>query len=165
MTRYSKEFKENIIKQMMPPTNKSVNQLAAETSVSEHTLYAWKRAAKSAGIAAPAGESSSERWSSEDKFLIVLETASMNQAELAAYCREKGLYVEQVEAWKDFCINANGGVAEQSKSLQKNLKEKEKEVKQLSKELRRKEAALAETAALLVLRKKAQAAWGDHEED
>ena len=151
----------------MPPTNKSVNQLAAETGVSEHTLYAWKRAAKSAGIAAPAGESSSERWSSEDKFLIVLETVTMNQAELAAYCREKGLYVEQVEAWKDFCINANGGVAEQSKSLQKNLKEKEKEVevKQSNKELRRKEAALAETAALLVLRKKAQAAWGDHEED
>ncbi len=87
MTRYSKEFKENIIKQMMPPTNKSVNQLTAETGVSEHTLYAWKRAAKSAGIAAPAGESSSERWSSEDKFLIVLETVTMNQAELAAYCR------------------------------------------------------------------------------
>ena len=46
MTRYSKEFKDNIIKQMMPPTNKSVNQLAAETGVSEHTLYAWNLAAK-----------------------------------------------------------------------------------------------------------------------
>jgi len=165
MTRYSKEFKDNIIKQMMPPANKSIIQLSNETGISEHTLYAWKRAAKSAGIAAPAGESSSERWSSEDKFLIVLETVKMNQAELATYCREKGLYVEQVEAWKDFCINANGGISEQSKILQKNLKEKEKEVKQLSKELRRKEAALAETAALLVLRKKAQAVWGDQEEE
>jgi len=63
MTRYSKEFKDNIIKQMMPPTNKSINQLSNETSISEQTLYAWKRAAKSTGIAAPAGESS-ERWSS-----------------------------------------------------------------------------------------------------
>ena len=165
MTRYSKEFKDNIIKQMMPPTNKSINQLSNETSISEQTLYAWKRTAKSAGIAAPAGESSPERWSSEDKFLIVLETVKMNQAELAKFCREKGLYVEQVEAWKDFCMNANGGIAEQAKSLQKNLKEKEKEVKQLSKELRRKDAALAETAALLVLRKKALAVWGDHEDE
>ena len=39
MTRYSKEFKDSIIKQMMPPTNKSVNQLTAETGVSEHTPY------------------------------------------------------------------------------------------------------------------------------
>ena len=92
---------------------------------------------------------------------ILIKTANY----LDNYRREKGLYVEQVEAWKDFCVNANGGVAEQSKSLQKNLKDKEKEVKQLNKELRRKEAALAETAALLVLRKKAQAVWGDHEED
>ena len=72
---------------------------------------------------------------------------------------------KQVEAWKDFCMNANGGIAEQAKTLHKNLKEKEKEVKQLSKELRRKDAALAETAALLVLRKKAQAVWGDHEDE
>ena len=165
MTRYSKEFKNNIIKQMMPPNNKSVPHLATEAGISPNTLYAWRRTARSAGLATPAGETASERWSSEDKFLIVLETATMNQAELAAYCREKGLYVEQVEAWKDFCINANGGVAEQSKSFQKSLKEKEKEVKQLNKELRRKESALAETAALLVLRKKAQAVWGDHEDE
>jgi transposase-like protein len=50
MTRYSKEFKDNIIKQMMPPANKSVNQLAAETRVSEHTLYAKKRALVDAAL-------------------------------------------------------------------------------------------------------------------
>jgi len=57
---------------------------------------------------------------------------------LAEYCRSKGLYVEQVTAWRDACIQANGGVAQ--------------------------EAALAETAALLVLRKKANAIWGDGED-
>ena len=82
MTRYSKEFKNNIIKQMMPPNNKSVPHLATETGISPNTLYAWRRTARSAGLATPAGETASERWSSEDKFLIVLETATMNQAEL-----------------------------------------------------------------------------------
>ncbi|EAO9488648.1 transposase, partial [Salmonella enterica] len=69
--------------------------------------------------------------------------------------------VEQVEAWRDACMQANGGIAEQASKLQKDLRTKEQEVKTLSRELQRKEAALAETAALLVLRKKAQAIWGD----
>lgn len=165
MSRYSKEFKDNILKQMMPPNSKAVCDIAKETGVSEQSLYKWKKAAKVAGIVTPAGESSSERWSTEDKFLVVLETARMNQAELATYCRAKGLYVEQIDAWKDACLNANGGVAEAAKALKKDLIETKNEVQQLSKELRRKESALAETAALLVLRKKSQSVWGGIEED
>jgi deoxyribodipyrimidine photolyase len=89
----------------------------------------------------------------------------MNQAELAEYCREKGLYVEQIEAWRDACINANGSVAKESQRLKKDLSESRKQVTQLNRELKRKEAALAETAALLVLRKKAQAIWGEPEDE
>jgi hypothetical protein len=58
-------------------------------------------------------------------------------------------------------MQANGGVAAQAYGLQKELRLKEKEIKLLEHELRRKDAALAETAALLVLRKKANAIWGD----
>jgi transposase len=83
---------------------------------------------------------------------------------MAEYCRSKGLYVEQVNAWKDACMQANGGVAEQAARLQKELRQKERDYKKLEQELRRKEAALAETAALLVLRKKANAIWGDGED-
>jgi invasion protein IalB len=82
---------------------------------------------------------------------------------MAEYCRTKGLYVEQVQAWRDACMQANGGVAQEAAKLQKELRQKDRENKKLVKELRRKEAALAETAALLVLRKKAQAVWGDDE--
>lgn len=62
-------------------------------------------------------------------------------------------------------MQANGGVAEEAFRLNKESKEKDKEIKKLQNELKRKEAALAETAALIVLRKKAQAIWGDSEED
>jgi transposase len=57
-------------------------------------------------------------------------------------------------------MQANGGIAQQASQMQKNIRQKDREIKQLSQELRRKESALAETAALLVLRKKAQAIWG-----
>jgi transposase len=45
------------------------------------------------------------------------------------------------------------------------LKEEQKRAKQLEKELQKKEKALAEAATLLLLRKKAQAIWGDDEEE
>jgi transposase len=93
-----------------------------------------------------------------------METAQLSEVELAEYCRNKGLFVEQVTAWKDACMQANGGVAQQATRLQQELRQKDKELKKLEKELRRKEAALAETAALLVLRKKADAIWGDGED-
>ena len=89
----------------------------------------------------------------------------MSETELAEYARKKGLYVEQIKAWKDACMNANGGVAQEAARLTKELKAAERTNRQLQKELDRKEKALAETAALLVLRKKADAIWGDPEDE
>jgi transposase len=164
MAKYSDKFKYSIVKKMMPPENQSVSQIARETGLSEATLHKWKKQARAKSLPMPGGEQETERWSTQDKFLIVMETSSLSEIELAEYCRSKGLYVEQVLAWKDACMQANGGVAQEASRLQKELRQKDKEVKKLERELRRKEAALAETAALLVLRKKAQAIWGDGED-
>ncbi|MCI3170636.1 transposase [Pseudomonas aeruginosa] len=97
---------------------------------------------------------------------MVLESASLNAAELAEYCRRKGLYVEQIKAWREACEQANGSV-QPSKTRREREEEKaaKKRIKQLERELRRKDAALAETAALLVLRKKAEALWGKDEDE
>ena len=89
----------------------------------------------------------------------------MNQADLAEYCRKKGLYKEQIEAWRDTCLNANGQEFNQTKQLNQELKVEKKRAKTLEKDLRKKEKALAEAAALLLLRKKAQAIWGDQEDE
>jgi len=163
MARYSEEFKYSILMKLMPPQNQSVTQVARETGLSEATLYKWKKQAKAKGMPVPSGEPEAERWSTQDKFLIVVETAAMSETELAEYCRKKGLYVEQVQAWRDACKQANGGVAQEASRLQKDLRQKDRQIKKLEQELHRKESALAETAALLVLRKKAAAIWGDDE--
>jgi len=164
MTRYSDEFKYSIMMKMMPPQNQSIRQISRETGLSEGTLHKWRKQARTKGLAVPGGEQEVERWSTQDKFLIVMETALLSEIEMADYCRSKGLYVEQVLAWKDACMQANGGVAQQASRLQKELRLKERELKKMGQELRRKDAALAETAALLVLRKKANAIWGDGED-
>ena len=161
---YSPELKEAMLRRLLPPNNESVTKVSREEGIPQQTLTRWKNEAKANGSPAPTGDNA-DSWSTQDKFLIVVETASMNETELAEYARKKGLYVEQIKSWKDACMNANGGVAKEAAKLNRDLKDSQKEVKKLEKELQRKEKALAEAAALLVLSKKANAIWGDPEEE
>ena len=162
---YSPEFKEAMLRRMLPPNNESIKKIAKEEGLSEQTLRNWRGKARKEGYAAPGTDASPDDWSTQDKFLIVVETASLNESELAEYARKKGLYVEQIKAWKDACMNANGGIAKEAARLNRELKDSQKERKMLEKELQRKEKALAEAAALLVLSKKANAIWGDPEDE
>ena len=105
-----------------------------------------------------------EKWSSSQKFAIVVETVSFNGAELAEYGRKEGLYVEQVKAWRAACEKANAGHAELTQQIRAAVATEKKRNQELERELRCKEKALAETAALLILRKKAAAIWGAHDQ-
>lgn len=84
----------------------------------------------------------------------------MNEAELSEYCRRRGLYPEQIRSWREACEQANDWDRTQNKRLQDSRKADEKRMKELTRELQRKEKALAETAALLVLRKKPRRSGG-----
>ena len=149
----------------MPPENKLVSELARENGISEQTLYTWRRNLKSQGVPVPGNGKNAEEWSSKDKFGVVLETAHLNEAELAEYCRGKGLFAEQIVAWREACQDANAQSAERNREQREQSKSDRKKIKELERDLRRKEKALAEAAALIILRKKAQAIWGDPEED
>lgn len=149
----------------MPPQNKLVSELARESGITEQTLYTWRRQLRNQGTPVPGSGKNAEEWTSEDKFAVVLETAALNASELAEYCRRKGLFAEQIATWKAACMAANANAPQQARNQQAQSKEDKKRIRELKAELQRKEKALAETAALLVLRKKVQAIWGDNEED
>ena len=90
----------------------------------------------------------------------VLETAAMNEADLGAYCRKRGLFAAQIHGWRAACEQANDWDRSSTASLSQATKDDKKQIKELERELARKEKALAETAALLVLTKKAAAICG-----
>jgi len=113
----------------------------------------------------PGDGKSAEQWSSVNKFAVVLETTSLNEAELALYCSKKGLHEEQIVAWRSACVDANANVTEHEKVFNALGKKDKSQIASLEKELRKKEKAFAETAALLVLRKKANAIWGEAEDE
>ena len=163
MPRYSEERKEAVLRKMLPPNNRALNELAAEEGISEATLYNWRREARDKGRLLPDGASAPEGWSAADKFAAVIETAALNEAELGEYCRKRGLYPEQLRAWRSACEQANDWAAERTRQSQAEQGELRRQVRELQRDLKHKEKALAETAALLVLSKQAAAIWGDED--
>ena len=147
---------------MLPPNEVAVAQLARDTGVPKDTLYSWRiKHRNSAGDVAVQPPATRE-LSSEEKFAVVIESASLNEVELSEYCRRKGLYPVQISAWREACTQAN---ASQSAKVDRTKRTAQaKRIRQLEAELRRKEKALAEAAALLVLQKKVQALWEEPED-
>jgi transposase-like protein len=150
---------------MMPPTNAKIATLSREYGMSDVTLYEWRRRALESGVAAPGDGRNAQDWPSKVKFAVVLESAALPEAELGEYCRAKGLFVEQVRAWRSACESAMDPATAVAGAMAAARKGDQKRIRELEKELLRKERALAETAALLVLRKKAVAIWGEKEDE
>jgi transposase-like protein len=179
--RYSDELRAMVVEQMMPPINCSVAQLAREYKITTVTLRHWRDLACKSQLV-PGNNKSSERWSSADKFRVVLESAALNEIEFSQYCRSKAVLPEQVAQWRLACEQANtlpkprvsagtrtavglasgmvcGGAAAPAPPAAFSL-EAQKKIKALERDINRKDAALAEKAALLTLAKKANAIWG-----
>ncbi len=161
MNQYPEELKASVIARMLPPNNASVPELVRETSIPKDTLYTWRRNAQKSD--APAQEKPADGLSSEEKFNVVLETASLNEVELGEYCRRKGLFPQQISAWREICMRAHAPIA--PKADRKKLRDQAQEIKRLEADLRRKEKALAEAAALLVLQKKVRTLWEEPEDE
>lgn len=163
-TKYSEEFKASIIARLLPPHNESIPEVAQETGIPRDTLYTWRlKYRKQRGGSAADSNQRGARFSSEEKLTIVIETASLNEVELGEYCRRKGLYPEQIAGWKKSFIQSASSGSDKAERNQK--RQQDTEIKKLQSELRRKEKALAETAALLVLEKKLQALLEEKEDE
>jgi transposase len=101
MPKYNDEFKEQAIRKMMPPNAMSVPQVSRDTGVSDVTLYNWRNRFRNEGKAVPADPSNPENWTGENKLAVVIETSALNEEGLAKYCRQKGLYAEQIARWRE----------------------------------------------------------------
>lgn len=100
-------------------------------------------------------------WSMQQRLEMVIACGSLDEEAISEHCRKQGIYPHHVAQWKaDFANDATNSRSTTSSSELKRLRQ---ENKSLQRELNRKEKALAETAALLVLQKKVHAIWGTDE--
>lgn len=141
-----------------------MSALARETGIAEGTLYRWRHGAAPNGETLAVTKKPADKHSASRKLAAVVETAALNEAELAEYCRKQGLYPDEVKRWRAQAERALAGGVVSAQELREALGAEKKRTRELERELNRKDKALAETAALLTLRKKAAAIWGEGED-
>ncbi len=146
MARYGQAFRDRIVARLLPPESAAIEVVSREVGVSMGTLERWRAQA----LAAPGELASSQRWTPAARLEAVITTAAMDEAARSAWCREQGLFPAELEAWKRDAI---AGLGEPRAASAVEARQDRRRVKELERELHRKDKALAETTALLVLRK------------
>jgi transcriptional regulator with XRE-family HTH domain len=159
-----------MIQKMTGPWGLSANALAHQAGMSQTTLSRWLRDA--ARLPQPHETRNNPQkgrimmvkrpadWTPEEKFNLVLEAAAISESELGAFLRRKGVHEAHLIEWRQMMLSA---LKVQKAQTSGSKSPENRRIRQLESELDRKEKALAETAALLVLQKKVQNLWGDEE--
>lgn len=162
------ELKEKGLIWLLPPYCWSHRQIARKLKISASVVSKWRCELVEQGLLPENEKITSvdvEDWTPERRFSVVLETATLSEMELADYCRRTGLFVEQVKEWRAISIQAHEKKLTENIRTDRALRDAKNKLRELEKELKRKDKALAEAAALLILREKFNALWDNSEED
>jgi transposase-like protein len=149
MARYGQAFKDRVVARLLPPESASVEDVAREVGVGAQTLERWR----SDVLSQPARE---RVWTAPARLEALIATAGMDEAARSAWCREHGVYAQQLQQWRESAMQALAE-PEEARASPQQTKQDRRRIKELEREVRRKDKALAETAALLVLSKKVAA--------
>jgi transposase len=149
LARYGQEFKDRAVARLLPPESASIKDVANEIGVGTSTLERWR----SDALAQPGRE---RVWTAATRFDAVLTTTAMDEASKSAWCRTNGVYLQELATWRETAMAALT-TGEPPRASAQEAKLNRRRIKELEREVRRKDKALAETAALLVLSKKVAA--------
>lgn len=157
MARYSKGFKQRAVARLLPPESSPVEVVSREIGISSDTLERWR----SEALATPSND---KTWTAAARLEAVIATAAMDEAAKNAWCRQQGVYPTELEKWRSSAVQALAA-PEETRATPQQTRHDHRRIKELEREIRRKDKALAETAALLVLSKKLSAIYGEDADD
>ena len=160
--KYSTGFRNNVLKKVLPPENRTVADVSKETGVSDQTIRNWLLKLKNDNLSPQEGEISPEQRSPSEKMSLIFESRSLSSEVKGEWLRKNGIHSEHLVLWEQ---ELRDQVNDKASKEKETVKKQKMKIKSLEKELERKDKALAEMAALMVLKKKAEAIWGDDEED
>lgn len=159
--RYSNGFRQSIMKRVVPPACQPVKEVSLEVGISEQTIRNWMEKAKSGRLDVADGEIAPGDRQASEKLKLVIESKGIEPERMGEWLRGQGLHSEHIALWEQELATIVADKDDATKAENQLLKKK---LKETERELARKEKALAELAALLALKKKAAAIWGDDEE-
>jgi transposase-like protein len=164
--RYPESLKQDLLRKLMRPNAPSATELASRTGISHATLSRWLKEASKVRSMSTRDEQEHEEparkvgrstrdLSPEDKLSLVQRAAELDEAGLGAFLRREGVHEADLTLWREQA--SEGALGALAGKRQRSLEQKR--IRKLEAELKRKEKALAEAAALLVLSKKMQALY------
>lgn len=157
---YSEAFVEQALVKIFSRGNRTVRSVADDLNVNYHTVKNWmkNKSASKLGIAT-SKEKRPQDWTAQEQLVALQQSHGLSAEALQAWCRERGLFAHHLTSWAAaFCAEGKEsapGVREVRTLKDENVK--------LKRELVRKDKALAEAAALLILQKKFRALWEDED--
>jgi hypothetical protein len=157
VARYGQAFKDKAVARLLPPESASLEVVSREVGVGVASLERWREDAQSRLARGRA-------WTAGARLEAVITTAAMNEAAKSAWCREHGVYPAELDTWRASCTTALSNPEDVRASPQATRADR-KRIKELERDLLRKDRALAETAALLVLSKKVSAIFNRGEDE
>jgi transposase-like protein len=157
VARYGQAFKDKAVARLLPPESASLEVVSREVGVGVAILERWREDAQSWPALGRA-------WTAGARLEAVITTAAMNEAAKSAWCREHGVYPAELDTWRASCTTALSNPEDVRASPQATRADR-KRIKELERDLLRKDRALAETAALLVLSKKVSAIFNRGEDE
>ncbi len=143
VARYGQGFKDRAVARLLPPESAEVQTVSREIGVGADTLERWRSEALASGV-------KSGGWTAVARFEAVLATAGLSEAQKNAWCREQGIFPSELTQWREA---ATASLARPAEARSPQAATDRRRIRELERELRRKDRALAETAALLVLTK------------
>lgn len=154
---YSREFRDSIISKIVNRGNQTIAEVCEKEGIGQSTAANWLR---NATLPAMSKKKKSKKWNAKQKLKAVSETLSASETELGTYLRKEGLHSQELNEWQEQALASLEADAKPGPSREEFQKLQE-EIKQLQREVRRKDKALAEASALLILQKKIATIWGD----
>ena len=170
VTKYTEAIKASVLTKALAPNAPGVIELAKEFNIPKATIYTWLINMKNKNNKKEHAQQRPKDRSPAFKLQAVMDTLGKTEEEQNAYCRAQGIYYDHIEAWRQQILESLGaavGTVDKAKEKENKAENQriQDEMKALKSDLKRKDKALAEVTALLVLKKKANLLWGESEDD
>lgn len=164
-TEYSENFKKLAVQKILSRKGKTIDQVCEEIGITNPSYYDWKaKYGSDPGMKKP--NRRPQDWNPSEKFKAVIEFEGLAPEQQGEFLRRSGLHSEHIASWKtqmESGLDSKGNVS--TPESRAELSKLKSEVIELKRDLHRKDRALAETTALLVLKKKADLIWGTGENE
>jgi transposase len=162
MSRYSAQFRNTVLKKLLPPESRSALSLAKEYNLSVATIYGWKSKMRNGTLEVDDGVQANRSRQLAEKLSLLLESRSVDEGAMGEWLRGNGLHSQHLSVWEQEVRDA---VTNSERVAREELKAAKKKIHEQERELARKEKALAEAAIIIMAQKKISQMFQDPKDD